>query len=249
MKPSYHDYDAMSVLLGDKIVKSCPDVAKATSLGMSGEGRNILALEFTADQASADPHRVHVGLIGGLQGTDMISREVLVRFAVYLCNGYNRSDSRIVNLLQTTSIHILPSVDIDGNEKAIEGDCSGKIDPQDDMSRDFFYQQPSRHKRDLPPDVQKVTNRSVKDFCLTWNFLGAKRWSMIHALHMPGKVYDYFIYLYMCIAHVRIMYVVYTHNVRMHTFIRLCVSMCVKLCMYLLGTYKTWRIQYIHTVW
>ena len=145
----------MTSLLQNQIMTSCPQIAKVTSLGTSDEGRKILSLEFSA-QGVPDGYKPHIGLIGGLQGTDMIGREVLLMFASYLCDAYKRKEERIVNLLEAAVVHILPAVDVDRNEKAVEGDCSGKIKPNDDMSRNFFYELSSRRRRDLPQQFEEV---------------------------------------------------------------------------------------------
>lgn len=50
----------------------------------------------------------------------MISREVLILLMQYLLEGYGKNP-RITTLVNTTRIHIMPSMNPDGFEVAIEG--------------------------------------------------------------------------------------------------------------------------------
>lgn len=102
-------------------------------------------------------YRPSVGLVGSLQGKDVVGRELVLTFIEYLCEGYRNKDARVVKLLQGTDIHVIPSVDVDGNEMAKEGDCEGKTHPQDDLSRSFYYDTKIKQKRDLPDKITSVS--------------------------------------------------------------------------------------------
>ena len=55
-----------------------------------------------------------VGFIGNLRADDAVSRELLLMLVKRLCTGYQNKDSRIVKILQTTRVMIVPAVDVDG---------------------------------------------------------------------------------------------------------------------------------------
>ena len=134
---SQHNYDQMTKFLQEQTSK-CSSITKLTTIGTSRGGKAIYSLEMTANQGQ-NQQKAHIGLIGSLQGTDIAGKELLLKLVEYLCSAYEQKDNRITNLLQTTTVHIVPAVDLDRNEKINEGDCEGNLEPKDDLSRSFYY--------------------------------------------------------------------------------------------------------------
>ena len=81
----------------------------------------------------------------------------------HLCNAYQQKEASITKLVQTTVLHIVPAVDVDGNERATEGDCNGTLEPKDDLSRSFYYNLTQSKKRSLPKNIEEV---SVSEFSI-----------------------------------------------------------------------------------
>ena len=133
---------------------------KLTTVGTTRRGRTIHSLEIT-EHPGLWQTKPHVGLVGSLQGTDITGKELLLKLIEYLCSAYEQKEDRILKLLQTTALHVVPAVDVDGNEKASEGDCQGHLAPKDDLSRSFYYNLTDSEKSFLPKDIAEVSRDTI----------------------------------------------------------------------------------------
>lgn len=59
--------------------------------------------------------------IAGAHGNEVLGRELMLLLMQFLCQEYLARNSRIVRLVEETRIHIIPSLNPDGYEKAYEG--------------------------------------------------------------------------------------------------------------------------------
>ena len=160
MDSLYHKYDEMVSFIQEQATK-CASIIKLSTVGTSLRGKQIISLEMTENPGVPKLDKPRVGLVGSLQGTDVIGKELLLKVIAHLCNGYKEKEEKIVRLLETTSLHIIPSANVDGNEKAHEGDCEGELQPVEDLSRSFYYNLTLNQKQSLPQNIEQVTKKCI----------------------------------------------------------------------------------------
>lgn len=166
MKFVYHSSAQMSSVL-KATEERCAHIARTYSIGRSIEGRDLLAIEFSNNPGkhelrkasrkpaggtrwcrrqltcgSSDPPAVEpeVKYVANMHGNEVLGRQLLLYLAQFLCSEYLQGDERIQSLVNTTRIHILPSMNPDGYEVAVaraqdSNDSSDDDDGEDEDGR------------------------------------------------------------------------------------------------------------------
>lgn len=119
----YYNYVDLTGRL-KSLAEKYPRVANLSSIGQSVEGRELWVMRITKDPNSDTPGKPKFKYVGNMHGDETVSRQVLVYLVEYLLTKYGE-ESRITELVNTTDIYIMPSMNPDGFEKSREGDCSG----------------------------------------------------------------------------------------------------------------------------
>lgn len=75
-----------------------------------------------------------------MHGNEVVGRELLLLLIKYLCENYG-TDKRVTKLLDTTRIHLMPTMNPDGYEKSLLGDGESVIGRSNehnvDLNRNF----------------------------------------------------------------------------------------------------------------
>ncbi|KAF7656642.1 hypothetical protein LDENG_00038270, partial [Lucifuga dentata] len=120
----YYNYVDLTRLL-KSLAQKYPHIAKLSSIGRSVEGRELWVMRITKDPNAEGPGKPKFKYVGNMHGDETVSRQVLVYFVEYLLSKYGE-EPRITELVNTTDIYIMPSMNPDGFEKSREGDCNGQ---------------------------------------------------------------------------------------------------------------------------
>ncbi|XP_012666425.2 carboxypeptidase Z [Otolemur garnettii] len=139
----HHSYAQMVRVL-KRTAARCAHVAKTYSIGRSFDGKDLLVIEFSGRPGQHELMEPEVKLIGNIHGNEVAGREMLIYLAQYLCSEYLLGNPRIQRLINTTRIHLLPSMNPDGYEVAAaegagyNGWTSGRQNAQNlDLNRNF----------------------------------------------------------------------------------------------------------------
>jgi carboxypeptidase T len=111
---AYHNYQELTEALKNLTAKNS-DLVKMTSIAQTPEKRDMWALEITNDPVNA-AYKPALIFMGGHHAREHLSVEMPLMWAEYLVNQFRAGNSRIVNLLNSRVIHIIPVVNPDGME-------------------------------------------------------------------------------------------------------------------------------------
>lgn len=149
---AYHNHEDMTRLL-QNVSARFPNLVRLYSIGTSVQGRQLWVVLVSGNNDKGDTIlKPHVKLVANMHGNESIGRELLLQLLVYLVNSYGRNPE-IDRLMNSTYIHLMPSMNPDGFELARQGDCSRGYGRENahgyDLNRnfpDFFVAQ--RYKSD-----------------------------------------------------------------------------------------------------
>lgn len=119
----YHRYVDLKRTLFE-LKEQYADLADVYSIGRSVQNRDLLVIRINNNRSSSEDVKPMFKYVANIHGNEALGRELLVYLAEYLLSNYNKSE-RIVNLVDSVDIHLMPSANPDGFEKSREGDCSG----------------------------------------------------------------------------------------------------------------------------
>ena len=136
---SYHHYDDLTLLL-QNIVNKYPSLTKLHKVGTSVENRTLWAIQITDNINVTEPGEPMFKYVGNMHGNEAVSREVLIYLIQYLLDEYGKND-RVTQIVNSTNIFIMPSMDPDGFEHSEVGDCTsikGRLNQHHvDLNRNF----------------------------------------------------------------------------------------------------------------
>ncbi|XP_047449845.1 carboxypeptidase D isoform X1 [Mugil cephalus] len=119
----YYNYVHLTGLL-QSLAQKYPHIANLSSVGRSVQGRELWVMRITEDPNTDKPGKPKFKYVGNMHGDETVSRQVLIYLVEYLLSKYGE-EPRITELVNSTDIYIMPSMNPDGFEKSSEGDCRG----------------------------------------------------------------------------------------------------------------------------
>ncbi|XP_055250012.1 carboxypeptidase M isoform X3 [Moschus berezovskii] len=118
---SYHHQPEMEAFLKN-VAQNYSSITHLHSIGKSVQGRNLWVLVVGR---SPKEHRIGIPefkYVANMHGDEAVGRELLLHLIEYLVTRDGR-DPEITNLISSTRIHIMPSMNPDGFEAVVKPDC------------------------------------------------------------------------------------------------------------------------------
>ncbi|KAM5193523.1 carboxypeptidase Z [Mantella aurantiaca] len=150
---SHHSY-AQMISVMKKTAGKCSHIAKTYTIGRSFEGKDLFVIEFSTKPGQHELLKPEFRYIANMHGNEVLGRELLIYLAQFLCSEYLLGNPRIQELINTTRIHLFPSMNPDGYDLASEegagynGWTNGRMTAQNiDLNRNF---------PDLTSEVHKI---------------------------------------------------------------------------------------------
>eukprot|EP00002_Diphylleia_rotans_P000388 TRINITY_DN10203_c0_g1_i2.p1 TRINITY_DN10203_c0_g1~~TRINITY_DN10203_c0_g1_i2.p1 ORF type:complete len:519 (+),score=102.39 TRINITY_DN10203_c0_g1_i2:39-1595(+) len=110
----YHNYEMLTEVMKE-MESNYPSLLLLSSIGTSVSGRTIWAMEISSNPGVKEA-KPELKYVGNMHGDEVVGREMLIHLIDYLCAEYLNGNVRIQTLLNTTKIHIVPSMNPDGFE-------------------------------------------------------------------------------------------------------------------------------------
>ncbi|KAL3271051.1 hypothetical protein HHI36_021551 [Cryptolaemus montrouzieri] len=137
-----------------------PNITNMYSIGKTVEGREMWVFALSSTPFKHVPGKPEFKYVANMHGNEVVGRELLLLLIKYLCERYG-TDDRITQLLDTTRIHLLPSMNPDGYEISKEGDSSsarGRANAhKQDLNRNFPDQYViNEFNRVIEPETKNV---------------------------------------------------------------------------------------------
>lgn len=156
---NHHNYDEMTQLL-KAYAQAYPNITRLDSVGRSSQGRELWVMRITSNaKQPRPPGRPMFKYVGNMHGDEVVGREVLLYLIQYLCDHYGQEDTT-TDLVDSTDIYIMPSMNPDGYEKSTPGQCDGRGGRVNangvDLNRDFpdqFDAHSNAHARQPETDI------------------------------------------------------------------------------------------------
>ncbi|XP_050687270.1 carboxypeptidase E-like [Eriocheir sinensis] len=126
-----------------QVASRCRDVTRLYALSEPSV-RNVplWVLEMSDKPGQHEELEPEFKYVANMHGNEVVGRELLLGLANYLCEGWRSGDKDVFNLLTTTRIHLLPSMNPDGWQLATETGgrdyLAGRTNNNSvDLNRDF----------------------------------------------------------------------------------------------------------------
>ena len=124
----YHNYVELNQALQD-IHQRWPNLTRLYSLsGKTVGNRELWVMQVSTDLNKPKQRAIlkpMVKYVANMHGNEPVGRELMISLLENLLERYEQGEENIKKLIDTTDIHIMPSMNPDGFERSEMGICAG----------------------------------------------------------------------------------------------------------------------------
>merc|ERR1719412_537891 len=138
----HHNNTELAAIL-QQVHNQCPDISRLYTLSEpSVRGVPLYVLEFSAKPGHHEIAEPEMKLVANMHGNEVLGRELLLHLASHLCSAHQAGDKEVQQLVSSTRIHLVPSMNPDGWRIATDNGAKdyliGRNNANDvDLNRDF----------------------------------------------------------------------------------------------------------------
>ncbi|XP_029467086.1 carboxypeptidase D [Rhinatrema bivittatum] len=177
----HHHFSDMEIFLR-RYANEYPNITRLYSVGKSVESRELYVMEISVNPNIHEPGEPEFKYIGNMHGNEVVGRELLLNLIEYLCKNF-RSDPEVTDLVENTRIHIMPSMNPDGYEKAQEGLHKGVLGRNNSNNYDL--------NRNFPDQFFPVTDPTQPETLAVMSWLQSYPFVLSANLHGGSLVVNY----------------------------------------------------------
>ncbi|TSN39321.1 Carboxypeptidase D [Bagarius yarrelli] len=177
-----HHHNSDMDLFLQRFSTKYPSITRLYSIGKSGQGRLLWVMEISDNPGKHEKGEPEFKYIGNMHGNEVVGRELLLNLIEYLCCNYG-SDPEVTQLVNSTRIHIMPSMNPDGYEIAQEGDVSGYRGRNNSNNYDL--------NRNFPDQFQTITEPRQPETIAVMNWAKSYPFVLSANLHGGSLVVNY----------------------------------------------------------
>merc|ERR1711983_556549 len=110
----HHNNTELAAIL-QQVHNKCPDISRLYTLSEpSVEGVPLYVLEFSDNPGHHELTEPEMKYVANMHGNEVLGRELLLHLSEHICQSYLEGDKDMKQLVHSTRIHILPSMNPDG---------------------------------------------------------------------------------------------------------------------------------------
>ncbi|OTF71080.1 carboxypeptidase D precursor-like protein [Euroglyphus maynei] len=168
-KNHHHNNVEINSIL-DAYSKYYPQLTRLYTIGYSNRNNSIKVLEISDQPGVHEPGEAEIKLVGNIHGNEVVGRELLLHLIDHLLSTYH-SNSTIKSLVDNTRIHIAPTINPDGYENAIEGDCMSTIGRYNANGKDLNRNFPDQFVNNVENKQQEIETINIMQWLKQYPFV------------------------------------------------------------------------------